>query len=60
MAKKRSTKQPATEQDQAQQDQVEKGYGGSQDYATGKVSSDPSQATAERLKEDRARQSESY
>jgi hypothetical protein len=54
---KRSTKQPATEQDKVQQDQGEKGYAGSQDYQTGKVSSsDPAQATDEQIKEDRARQ----
>lgn len=57
MAKKRSTKQPATEQDKVQQDQDEKGYAGSQDYQTGKVtSSDPAQATDEQIKQDRARQ----
>lgn len=57
MAKKRSTKQPATEQDKVQQGQVEKGYAGSQDYQTGKVtSSDPAQATDEQIKQDRARQ----
>lgn len=63
MAKKRVTvkKQPVSEQDQVQDQQIEKGYAGSQDYQTGKVSSsDPAQATAEQLKRDRERQRGSY
>ena len=50
---KQSIKKPAVEQTPVD---TEKGYGGSQDYATGKVQSDPSQATNEQLREDRARQ----
>jgi hypothetical protein len=57
---KRSTKQPASEQDQVQE-QGEKGYAGSQDYQTGKVSSsDPAQATDEQIKQDRERQRGSF
>lgn len=64
MAKAKKTvapKAPDSEQEQVQERQAEKGYAGSQDYQTGKVtSSDPAQATPERLKEDRERQRGSY
>lgn len=59
-AKRAVKKQPASEQDQVQE-RGEKGYAGSQDYQTGKVSSsDPAQATPEQIKEDRAKQRGSF
>jgi hypothetical protein len=48
----KNKKQPAV----PKEPQVDKGYSGSADHQTGQVQSDPSQATPERLREDRLRQ----
>jgi hypothetical protein len=48
----KNKKQPAA----PRETQVDKGYSGSADHQTGQVQSDPSQATPERLREDRLRQ----
>lgn len=57
--KDKTSKQPVQKKGQTQEPAVEKGYAGSGDYATGKVQSDPSQATNEQLREDRVRQRQS-